>query len=663
MEFLFKSAASTPPIIQGAIVLLLLGFLAAFGVMYRERNKVLGILRDLLSAVRSLEPTPHRPGVTLGAIEAIRGKCGDLGGEPAKIWKEIDRHVERYTSPDGEDTWLLSTAPRAICSEEAIAAQHYHHSFHQAVPGIFTSVGLLATFLSILVALAGVTVKSAQVEGIEGLINGLSGKFWSSIVGLILAIFFTIVERKWAERRISMEYEALMDEISLRIPTLTPLRVQLDIQRFMAQQTVSLSNISSDFVNKFTGVFEQQIAPAFAAGVAQELAVQMQQEFRPTMQQMAGTLERLQHAIELLQSQKQESLTAELKGLLESLEASMKATLGEMGRTFHDSLSSAATAEFTGIAETLKSTGHVLETMNVQFGKLQSALDAVIDEARQTTASQLSSGKEQMEAMTRLMESLLGRLDQSAKSNVDSVTAALAAVVSDLSGKVTRLTEDMMGAISRATETSQQSAEKMAAGASAWTEATATKLETLVSSIEARSREFEKAGKLLLAAEDGIRRTLADNQSALGAIQSLTSQMEATAGTLKQAGVFTVRHHEAQIKTEVLFQQATVKLNELIEATKTRHEEMLRENKAVLDQYQRVFAGLDKQLERALASVNEGMRTYNNTVEQNFRVVVEAANKTIPGMAQRLKAEAEDLAEKIAEMGDILSKGIERLKK
>jgi hypothetical protein len=72
-----------------------------------------------------------------------------------------------------------------------------------------------------------------------------------------------------------------------------------------------MSNISSDFVNKFTGIFETQIAPAFAAGVSEELTLQLQKEFRPTMQHMTTTLERLQGAIERLESQKQESVTGE----------------------------------------------------------------------------------------------------------------------------------------------------------------------------------------------------------------------------------------------------------------------------------------------------------------------------------------------------------------
>jgi hypothetical protein len=59
------------------------------------------------------------------------------------------------------------------------------------------------TFIAILFALEGVNVQmkggAEIVEGIGTLINGLAGKFLSSIVALFLAVSFSIVEKKLCE--------------------------------------------------------------------------------------------------------------------------------------------------------------------------------------------------------------------------------------------------------------------------------------------------------------------------------------------------------------------------------------------------------------------------------------------------------------------------------
>ena len=72
---------------------------------------------------------------------------------------------------------------------------------------ILTALGLLATFIAILQGLAGVTYNEADplhpISGIDTLINGLAGKFLSSILALLLSVLFTVIERKISERQVS----------------------------------------------------------------------------------------------------------------------------------------------------------------------------------------------------------------------------------------------------------------------------------------------------------------------------------------------------------------------------------------------------------------------------------------------------------------------------
>jgi hypothetical protein len=106
------------------------------------------------------------------------------------------------------DTAILRTIVKAGFSgrslrevlPESLIKSHFNFGKYAAFPGILTGLGLMMTFLAILLALMGVSYNKSNplepVHGIDVLINGLSGKFLSSIVALALSVWFTLAERK-----------------------------------------------------------------------------------------------------------------------------------------------------------------------------------------------------------------------------------------------------------------------------------------------------------------------------------------------------------------------------------------------------------------------------------------------------------------------------------
>lgn len=91
-----------------------------------------------------------------------------------------------------------------------------------------------------MVALYGVHYDEANsvrpITGIGELINGLSGKFLSSVVALAASVL-TVGER-FLIRRARRAYDRLLMLASTAIPYLSQSRILLDIQRFAAKQTV-----------------------------------------------------------------------------------------------------------------------------------------------------------------------------------------------------------------------------------------------------------------------------------------------------------------------------------------------------------------------------------------------------------------------------------------
>jgi hypothetical protein len=82
----------------------------------------------------------------------------------------------------------------------ALCGTRLNVRFYQQLPSVLTGVGLMFTFLAILIGLSKLHANGSQIEGIQGLINGLAGKFVTSVVGLACANSFLFLEKSLSYR-------------------------------------------------------------------------------------------------------------------------------------------------------------------------------------------------------------------------------------------------------------------------------------------------------------------------------------------------------------------------------------------------------------------------------------------------------------------------------
>ena len=489
----------------------------------------------------------------------------------------------------------------------------------------------------------------------EGLINGLSGKFLSSIIALLLSILFTLRE-KHIVRSLRHSYDALMSAIADAIPYLSTSRILLDIHRFSAKQTVSVSNISSEVVDRLTNAFNERVVPGLASGMSSGVAEKLQSEFRPTMDRMVGSLDQLQAAIVKLESQKQDSVTGELERMTKSLEESISQALANMGKEFRDALTGSARDEFGNVQGTLETTRHVLSEMNNQFSQMQTALGVIIAKVEETTTDQLKSGREQTEALSALMHGLMKKLQETAEQNLNSVQTQLTRVVSDLTEKVTGLSIDMMDAAKDMASHSQQSASSIIEKTDAWSEATAKRLESLLANIENRSQDFKEASLALLEAKTFMSNLLTQNANALAQMAEASRNVQAySSGLIGQSDALqAVSGDQAKVASQLSLTAGGIK------ASLELHEKLLGEYRRTVEEYKAVIDTLDEPLARIMKATSNGLRDYNQSVENNFTKIVEVADLLVPKAAKLLSGQIEDLGSQLEELGDVISKAVER---
>ena len=85
-----------------------------------------------------------------------------------------------------------------IFTQDTLLSHRVNLAFYSQLPSLVTGIGLLLTFLALFIGLSKLHADGHEILGIQGLINGLAGKFLTSIVGLIAANRSRSSKSRWS---------------------------------------------------------------------------------------------------------------------------------------------------------------------------------------------------------------------------------------------------------------------------------------------------------------------------------------------------------------------------------------------------------------------------------------------------------------------------------
>jgi len=150
---------------------------------------------------------------------STRIDCDDLNTLEAAMQKEpmfrqpwaqfrktlILEHVPWFVEPR-----IFSTRrAEDIFTQDTLLSHRVNLAFYSQLPSLITGIGLLLTFLALFIGLSKLHADGHEIVGIQGLINGLAGKFLTSIVGLISANLFTLIEKPMVFRLMNAHHSFL----------------------------------------------------------------------------------------------------------------------------------------------------------------------------------------------------------------------------------------------------------------------------------------------------------------------------------------------------------------------------------------------------------------------------------------------------------------------
>lgn len=613
----------------GVVLVTLATLIWLFVLVYRKK-RIFKNLSQKLDQIAKKHPRKPREGLTLSAYDEMRQL---FENEPLVrfAWHEYEANtVFRQNAKNEVRVWAFESAEQSF-RESSIVDANINRRFFSAIPGIITGVGLLATFGSILIALLDVKLENNRVQGLELLIQGLSGKFISSIAALLSASLYLPFE-KTQFHKIFQERRKLVEKIDRVVPRLTAAQVLADLQDDIAEQSNAIRS--------------------FNAGLAPILRQSLDESMTPTLERMVEVIEDLSSVIRKSQSTHQDSMNNSLESVLRNVERSLGKAIENMGTAFTQSLSGGALAEFDKAAKSLNNTSLILESMNQQFQGNQQALTELITFANKSTTDQLNLGKNQIEDLTAVMKELMRQVNESTGSSVSTMAATLTNVIYGLSKTVNELNTKMTETITASSNTTTNAAKQVFDRTEAWSKYNASQLTELLQRHQEQVNQIKEVRAVLDTSLTNFNNSLTLQTEITKLLQKVSTDVSVT--------VLSIKNSSEEVKTTQTSLQkiATLVRDEIhkLEESNNKQIEVWRHIQTTMSEYEKVFGQVETTASGLLSEITAHLNNHVQISKDGYESLVKVADEHFKNANERLGASVNELQDFLEDLGETLAK-------
>lgn len=621
-----------------------------YGVVVSRISSLVDELIRSLALLGSTGDDERATGRTQAAIDAWRANATQISPRASRLRNSIDRHLVALTDAKGDRHYKLKDTGFDTITEEALVHSTASLRMLDSAPALLTGLGLLGTFLAIALGLSGVYTDQAtqRVEGISGLLGGLSGKFVTSIVAILVAIIVQALDSAFIRPKLSKHHRRLADAIEDALPTVSVGQQLSELLTSSRKQERSLANISSDVVDRFSDVFTTNLLPELGS----LLANRMQLELGPALDRVADGITKLEEGIRRLESGKQESLAGEVRQLTSTLQQSLTATLEQMGTQFRAALSGAAGQEFEQASSALRASADVLQGMNSSFESMQGAMARLLEESERRASRSFEENEGRTRSLNELVERLIVQMNDSATTSASEVQRLLVESVSGMGAKFSAFGAEMEDRIRVASQAGAQASERLVLEAANAAGRTSAETERLLARLGERSEDFVQAAGQLREMREGVERILAETGNKVRDLQDAATGFKSVAVEVSSV-IRTLRETQDQQRKAT---EVSAGMVARVEAVVEGQMRVLTETRQTFEAAREILDGLDVRLGTALTVIVQQMQGYNTQVEQNFEKIMLKVNEKMPELFDRLEGGLQQVAESVEELQDTVSR-------
>ncbi len=611
----------------GLLIFPLVALLKLWWVSRRERRSLEGLTLRV-EKLRTRHPVDPQKGLSPNAYKDLSDIF--LKSESLRsAWSAYASLVVSRRPGTGEEQFWASESADSVFSDAAIIEPRINRSFFASLPGIVTGTGLLFTFMAILVALLKVHFNkdTQQILGLDLLIQGLSGKFVSSIAALFAATIFLLFEKP-INYKLSTARMRLSSSIDEFVPRLSMTRVLAEIQRDAAEQSVALRSFNADLSGKLKQGFSESLGPM--------------------IQRMARGIDELNQQLRAAEAAKQESISGSVSTLLQSLEESLQSSIQSMGETFREPASGRTAGELTKATESLGGAARLLENLNAQAQNTQSALTELVNLARKSTAEQSALGKSQIEELTAVLRQFLVQMSETAGVSVNDMAATLTAVVQGLSIKLNDLGAQLTATLQRSAEQTTSAAAAVVDRADKWSSRSAEQLRQVIEQLAGSVKSSKEVENALVAAFGLFRKSLEQYASLNAGLDRIAGEVNAMAASAAGAA------HSTSESQEVLQQVAahtSTQMERLADANR-RQAEVWSGMQSGLDSYKNAFMHTERAARELLAQIAQQVDSHLQVTRLGYSEIIRIADGHFAHATQKLGTSIDELDERLKDLAE-----------
>jgi ABC-type transporter Mla subunit MlaD len=566
-----------PKIVMLLLIGLLLFFFYATGKLWWSSSRYQRRLRYLIGALKGEAANP-------GAIgPAGVNRIGEFLSEDALCkhgWGEFRETLITDTSGPEDLTYNTKQAEE-LFSEEEIVSACMHPGFFRAVPGVLTSLGLLGTFIAILIGLHGIEVYPGQkIEGIDKFVNALSGKFASSVVALALAIGFTLLQTREFHRA-HQTYRKFCQALDAVFPRRTAEAVLSTMRTDIREQRAAFEHFNTD------------LSARFRDGVTEGLG--------PILMKLNKTLE---------------SLSTQRDGNIEVL---MERLSGE----FRSSMTQSAGIEFNQIATAVEQASQLMARTNEQTTHTQKSFDQLIAAMNQSATQQAHRTEASLGKIATSMDESIAKQKQASTQQAETTAELLRQMIESLGRASSQSQSALEARVRELMETTGSFSERVTREL----QAVLAEHRGAVGSLSEMQTAFGRNVELWNQGTDQLQRIVTPLREATKGIEATSSSLQGTAADIRKA----------QHELGELFAGAQRELSRLAEMGST--------NERVLGEHRRVFETVQSGLGPLLTTITNKIEALQEVSARGLTHQLQEFDNHLGTATKKLGASVDELGE------------------
>lgn len=563
--------------------------------------------------------------------ESIRENYGNLQAEMGQapydsIWKKFERTLFKSKA----EGVLMTQDPEAFYNDRTLL-ENLPLDLFRAMPGIFTGLGLLGTFAGITVGISGIDLGNVETmgSGIEVLLSGTKTAFLTSVVGLILALGYNLLDN-WIYRPYTKKLATLIDQLNTLFPSKS-LEEFLSNQAEQAEeQTDAMRELNGELVGRLEDMFVK-LSQSIDVALKNNLTESFTNSLEPVFQDLNQSIDKLgSSAGDTLSKSIEQGAGDQIQGLAVTLQ-DFQGKISNMMEV-SERLNAENTARLQGSVE-------------MMVTKLNEAMDANIQ--KQATTSDASQA-----AMKQLVEEMNTNLKAALDQMVEAGRTANQALL--------QTTEATKGTIQEITDTMSQSTRTQR---DEMIQVTANMKESVLEVLKQLQTDMQERNRTMDSYMSGLKEMLGHNREIMASagktadkFAQASTPMQKVADTLGSQLNLVVSasnqfnsHVDQNVQKLVLASQSSQKDLELIR-------DSMSTMRSAWENYQQTFQGVSREMREATDTLARTLEQYNTSTSKWLSETLGQYDKSIKEAMDSVSIINKSLSDSIQDLSDAMDK-------